>query len=217
MGGPAFDGRMPRRPATITELTFFVCGILIIFVGWISDFFGLFEIGSSGAGHALADKFPLRLFMTMFGVAFATIGIGFENFPQILSDSEAATRYIVALLFLADGSLHLYAFTDHLGDPFPAGFFAVVSVLQIAAAFLIPYARLRLDPIWLAITGFLILAYVVTRTTVVWPIGTVEEVDSLGLVSKFVEVLTVLALWSLIRTERAARATPSDVRPAPDR
>jgi hypothetical protein len=217
MGFPAFDGRMPRRRATITELAFFACGILIIFVGWISDFLGIFEVGSSTPGHGSADRFPLRLFMTMFGVAFATIGIGFENFPQILSDNEAATRYIVALLFLADGSLHLYAFTDHLTDPFPAAFFAIVSVLQIAAAFVIPYAGLRLDPIWLVITAFLILAYVVTRTIAVWPIGTVEEIDPLGLVSKFVEVLTVLALWSLMRTERAARAIPSDVRATSDR
>src|SRR5205823_13869638 len=103
MGAPAFDGRMPRRPATITELAFFVCGILIIFVGWISDLFGLFEVGSSGAGHGLADKFPLRLFMTMSVVAFATIGIGFENLPQFLIDTEAATRYIVVILFLQHG------------------------------------------------------------------------------------------------------------------
>jgi hypothetical protein len=195
----------PHRP-TITELGFFACGVLIIFVGWVSDFLGIFEVESSTAGHGPAGKFSIRIFLTMFGVAFATIGIGFENFPQILMDGEAARRHVIALLFLADGSLHLYAFTDHLNEAFSAAFFAVVSVLQIVLALVIPYVRLEFAPLWLAFTGFLILAYVVTRTLAVWPIGIVEEVDALGLVSKAVEVLTLLALWSLVRSQRAARA-----------
>jgi len=93
----------------------------------------------------------------------------------------------------------------------------VSSVLQIAAAFVIPYTHRRLDPAWLAITGFLILAYVVTRTVAVWPIGYVEEVEPLGVLSKLVEVLTVLMLWSLVQDERVSRRKPVDVRTAPGR
>ena len=196
---------MRRDRPTITELAFLVCGVLIIFVGWIADFLGVFELGSAPEGHGSSDTFSLRLFMTMFGVAFSTIGIGYENFPQILSEGERAKRYIVAFLFLADGSLHLYAFTDHLNDTFAATFFAVVSVLQIVAAFVIPYARGRLDPAWLGITAFLILAYVVTRTVAVWPIGVAEEIDPLGIVSKLAELLTVLVLVSLVQSERAIK------------
>src|SRR5207249_12144980 len=110
-----------------------------------ADFLGVFEFASSPGGHGSGPTFPLRLFMTMFGVSFATIGVGFENFPQILQDGDRAKRYIVAFLFLADGSLHLYAFNDHLGDLFSATFFALFSVLQLAAAFIIPYTRFRLD------------------------------------------------------------------------
>jgi len=200
---------MRRARPTITELAFLICGVLIIFVGWIADFLGVFELGTALEGHGSSATFSLRLFMTMFGVAFATIGIGYENFPQILSEGEQAKRYVVALLFLADGSLHLYAFTDHLNHSFAATFFAAFSVLQIAAAFVIPYARSRLDPAWLGITAFLILAYVATRTVVVWPIGVVEEVDSLGIVSKLAEVLTVLVLVSLVQSERASRRASS--------
>jgi hypothetical protein len=212
---PSMTHVSPRRP-TITELSFFACGVLIIFVGWVSDFLGIFEVGSSTAGHGPAGAFSIRIFMTMFGVAFATIGIGFENFPKILMDGEAARRHVIALLFLADGSLHLYAFTDHLNEAFPATFFAVVSVLQLVLAFVIPYVRLQFAPVWFAVTGFLILAYLVTRTVAVWPIGTVEEVDALGLVSKTVEVLTILALWSLLRTQRAARAGAAGPLVAPE-
>jgi len=196
---------MLRNRPSITELAFLVCGVLIIFVGWVADFLGLFELASQPAGHGSSTTFPLRLFMTMFGVAFSTIGVGFENFPQILLGGDRAKRFIVALLFLADGSLHLYAFNDHLRDPFSATFFAVFSAVQIVAAFVIPYTKYRLDPIWLALTAFLILAYVVTRTVAIWPIGFVEEVEPLGIVSKLVELLTVLVLVSLVQSERASR------------
>jgi len=196
---------MPRSRPSITELAFLICGVLIILVGWVADFLGLFELASEPTGHGSSTTFPLRLFMTMFGVAFSTIGVGFENFPQILLGGDRAKRFIVALLFLGDGSLHLYAFNDHLGDLFSATFFAVFSAVQIAAAFVIPYTKYRLDSIWLAITAFLILAYVVTRTMAIWPIGFVEDVDPLGIVSKLVELVTVLVLVSLVQSERASR------------
>jgi hypothetical protein len=196
---------MWRTRPNLTELAFFVCGILIILVGWAADYLGVFEFASASPGHGSATTFPLRLFMTMFGVAFATIGVGFENFPQILHDGLRAKRYLVAFLFLADGSFHLYAFNDHLNDPFGAAFFAAFSTIQLAVAFVIPYTRFRLNTTWLAITAFLILAYVVTRTIAIWPVGVVEEVDVLGIVSKLVEVLTVLVLVSLLQSERAAR------------
>jgi len=213
----AFDAGMRRTRPTITELAFFLCGVLIILVGWIADFLGIFELGPQPEGHGSATTFPLRLFMTMFGVAFSTIGVGYENFPQILEGGEQAKRYIVALLFLADGSLHLYAFNDHLGDAFVATFFGVFSALQLAAAFLIPYSRRELDSAWISITAFLILAYVVTRTVAVWPIGTIEQVDPLGVVSKLVEVLTVLMLVSLVQSDRASRRKSQETSAAFDR
>lgn len=191
----------------MTEFAFFLCGVLILLVGWIADLLGIFELGTQPVGHGSASTLPLRLFITIFGVSFATIGIAYENFPEILDDGEAAKRYIVALLFLADGSLHLYALNDHLGDAFGATFFGVFSGLQLAAAFLIPYGGRQLDPLWIAMTAFLILAYVVTRTMSVWPIGYVEEVEPLGVASKLVEIVTVVALLSLMQSERIARRT----------
>src|SRR6266498_1611370 len=212
-----FDIVMRRAKPTATELSFFFCGFLIIVVGWLADLLGIFELGAAVGEHGGGSSFQLRLFLTMFGIAFSTIGVGYENFPEILTDADMAKRYLVAFLFLADGSLHLYAFNDHLGDRFPAAFFAVFSSLQIAAAFIIPYSPRRFDAAWLAITAFLIAAYLVTRTVSVWPIGVVEEVDALGVVSKFVEVVTVLALVSLWQSERASRRKAPGPAPAAGR
>ena len=205
MARPALDAPMRRSRPTMTEFAFFVSGVLIILLGWFADLLGILELNSNPTTHGSASTLPLRLFLTMFGVAFAAIGVAFENFPRILEDGEAAKRYLVAFLFLADGSFHLYALNDHLGDTFASSFFAAFSGLQIAAAFVIPYARRRLDPAWLAITAFLIAAYIATRIFAVWPIGPIEEVDALGIISKLVEVLTVLMLLSIVQDERTAR------------
>src|SRR5256886_4526939 len=42
--------------------------------------------------------------------------------------------------------------------------FAFFSAVQLAAAFVIPYTKYRLESVWLAITVFLIVAYIATRT-----------------------------------------------------
>src|SRR5206468_3258860 len=91
---------------------------------------------------------------------------------------------LTELSFFVCGFLHLYALNDHLGEAFPAAFFGVFSGLQLAAAFLIPYTHSDLNLAWLGITAFLIAAYVVTRTVSVWPIGYVEDLDALGVISK---------------------------------
>src|SRR5439155_1726046 len=51
MGLSAFDDRMWRTRPSITELAFLVCGVLIVLVGWVADFLGLFEIASQPTGH----------------------------------------------------------------------------------------------------------------------------------------------------------------------
>src|SRR5207245_5198393 len=99
---------MRRGTPTITERAFFVCWFLVIVVGWLADLLGVFELSTVTGGHG-AGTLQLRIFLTMFGVAFATIGVAYDNFPEILSDGEMAKRYLIAFLFLAYGSLHLYA------------------------------------------------------------------------------------------------------------
>src|SRR6266571_1961830 len=138
---------MRREKPTITELSFLLCGFLVIIVGWLADLLGIFELSTVTGGHG-TGTLQLRIFLTIFGVF--------------------------------------------------AG-------LQLAAAFLIPYTHSNLEWAWLGITAFLIAAYVVTRTVSVWPIGYVEDLDALGVISKVVEVLTVFMLLSLMQSERVAR------------
>ncbi len=201
---------MGRPLRLTTENVFLICGLLIVLLGWVADLFGVLEAGAAGDNHS-GGNLSLRIFITMFAVAFATIGVGFESFSKMLTDPALTKRYLVAFLFLADGSLHLYAFNDHLGEAFPAAFFAVAATFQLAAAFLIPSTRQELDSAWLGVTASLIAAYLITRTVAVWPIGTVEEVDPLGLLSKAVEVVTVITLVSLMRGQRVERTTANEV------
>src|SRR5437879_13368873 len=115
---------MRREKPTITELSFFLCGFLVIIVGWLADLLGIFELNTVTGGHS-TGTLQLRIFLTMFGVAFATIGVAYDNFPQILRDGELAKRYLVSLLFRADGSPLLYAANDHLLQASPAAFCGV--------------------------------------------------------------------------------------------
>src|SRR5207302_1516332 len=106
MGLSAFDDRMWRTRPSITELAFLVCGVLIVLVGWVADFLGLFEIASQPTGHGSSTTFPLRLFMTMFGVAFSTIGIGFveevEPLGIVSKLVELATVLVLVSLLQSD-------------------------------------------------------------------------------------------------------------------
>src|SRR5207245_11014665 len=101
--------RMRREKPTITELAFFVSGVIVILTGWLADLLGLFQLGSGSGGHGSSATFSLRIFLTMFGVAFATIGVGYDNFPAIFSDAEMAKRYLRSFPPRADGSIRPYA------------------------------------------------------------------------------------------------------------
>src|SRR5256885_14437625 len=97
--------RMRRKKPTITELSFFLCGFLVIIVGWLADLLGVFELNTVTGGHS-TGTLHLRIFLPMFDVAFATIGVAYDNFPAILSDGEVAKRLPGSFLFLRDGDPH---------------------------------------------------------------------------------------------------------------
>src|SRR5207244_13579908 len=81
--------RMRRERPTITELSFFVCGFLVIIVGWLADLLGVFELNTVTGGHS-TGTLQLRICLTMFGGAFATIGVAYDNFPDALIHWEVA-------------------------------------------------------------------------------------------------------------------------------
>src|SRR5207247_2460608 len=50
---------MRREKPTITELSFFFCGFLVIVVGWLADLLGVFELRAVSGGHS-TGTFQLR-------------------------------------------------------------------------------------------------------------------------------------------------------------
>ncbi|TLZ58462.1 MAG: hypothetical protein E6K15_00880 [Methanobacteriota archaeon] len=114
---------------------------------------------------------------------------------------------------LFHGGCRRRALNQHLGTVPAALFFEVVAPLQILGGIAFPYLQRRWDAAWLLFTGFLIGTFVVTRIIAIWPIGVIEEVDLLGILSKAVEVATCGLLISLMRASGAERdlSRPSGV------
>ena len=200
--------RIALRPNA--ETAFVVSGLLVVLIFWIADLIAALS-GLGEHGHGGAGDFTTRITVTFFGVGFALIGVVYEQHPRFLSDALWTTRYAAGYLLVIDGMFHLFAFNDHLDHPFNAAVFGIVAPVQIAAGIALPRFR-TLDWAWLLLTIGLIGAYVATRVTVVWPLDEIEEVDLLGVTSKFVEAATLVALAPLLRggqKEPTASTTPT--------
>lgn len=198
---------MARRWTVSTELAFLLSGVFIMAVAWALNLIGTVS-GESGSGHGTSDIY-LWLLLMFQGLAFSTVGVIYANYREFMVNPRLARRYLVGFLLIADGGLHLFAFNQHLLASVPAAtFFAIVSPVQILGGIVFPHMERRLDSAWLLFTILLIVAFVVTRTIPVWPIGVVEEIDPLGVISKFVEFLTVWLLISLMRAESRQKLSP---------
>ena len=191
---------MVRRFHISTEFAFLFSGVLIIVMVWGANLLGLLA-GETSSGHG-ADELYLWLILMFQGLAFSTVGAVYENYRELMANPILTKRYLVGYLLIADGALHLLALNQHLGEFFPTLFFAVVAPAQILLGMFYPRLHRGLDSAWLLFTAFLIASFAVTRTFAVWPIGVVDAVDPLGIISKLVELLTVWLLISLVRAAR---------------
>ncbi len=184
-----------------TENIFLLSGIGIIVLGWASDYIGI-SLGEVGTGHG-AGSIISRLFFPMIGLLFAAGGAVYENHWRFLTDSKFAKRYLLQALFILDGALHLYAMNDHLSESLvEVLFFAILGPVQIAFGILITRLPAKYDPYILVWPVFLVGIAVVSQFVVIWPLSGVENIYDLWVVSKLVEVLTVLVLVSLMREDR---------------
>ena len=198
---------MFRRVHVSTEFAFLVSGVLIMIVAWALNLIGVVS-GDQSSGHGAGDIY-LWLFLMFQGLAFSTVGVIGANYREFAANPNLGKPYLVGFLLIADGGLHLLALNQHLGNLPAALFFEVVAPLQILGGVAFPYVQRRWDAAWLLFTGFLIGAFVVTRTVAIWPIAVVEEVDLLGILSKGVEVATCVLLISIMRANAADRDAPS--------
>jgi len=195
-----------------TEFAFLLSGVFIMLVAWALNLLGTLA-GDQGSGHGVSDVY-LWLFLMFQGLGFSTVGVIGANYREFMSNPVVGKRYAVGFLLIADGGLHLLALNQHLGSAPQAAFFAIISPIQIVGGIAFIDLPRRLDPLWLLFTGFLITAFVVTRTVTVWPIGIVEDVDPLGVISKVVEVATAVVLISLVRANNAKKPETRSALPA---
>src|SRR5256712_13227901 len=189
---------MVRGIRISTEFACLLSGVFIMIVAWARNSVGL-VCGGRSSGHGAGDIY-LWLFLMLQGLAFSTVGVVGAHYREFAANPNLGKPYVVGFLLIADGGLHLLALNQHLGTLPAALFFEVVAPLQILGGIAFPYLQRRWDAVWLLFTLFLIGAFVVTRTVVIWPIGVVEEVDLLGILSKVVEVATCVLLISVMRT-----------------
>ena len=194
---------MGRGVHVSTEFAFLLSGAFIMLVAWALNLLGTIA-GDQSSGHGVSDVY-LWLFLMFQGLGFSTVGVIGANYREFMSNPVLGKRYVVGFLLLADGGLHLLALNQHLAAAPQAAFFAIVAPIQIIGGIVFIDLPRRLDPFWLLFTGFLIAAFVVTRTVAVWPIGVVEDVDPLGIISKAVEVATGAVLFSLVRANHAKK------------
>ncbi len=184
-----------------TENIFLMTGILIILLGWASDYVGVNILHEAASGHG-GGSIITRLFFTLFGLFFASGGAIYENHWRFLKDPLYSTRYLIQALFILDGALHLFAFNDHIGVSLvEALFFAIAGPIQIAFGVMITRLPPESDPYLLTWPVFLILLAVVSLLVPVWPLSAVEDIYDLWVVSKLVEGLTVVMLVSLMRKD----------------
>ncbi len=195
-----------------TEFAFLLSGVFIMLVAWALNLLGTLA-GDQGSGHGVSDVY-LWLFLMFQGLGFSTVGVIGANYREFMSNPVVGKRYAVGFLLIADGGLHLLALNQHLESAPQAAFFAIISPIQIVGGIAFIDLPRRLDPLWLLFTGFLITAFVVTRTVAIWPIGIVEDVDPLGVISKVVEVATAVVLISLVRANNAKKPETRSASPA---
>ena len=195
-----------------TEFAFLLSGVFIMLVAWALNLLGTLA-GDQGSGHGVSDVY-LWLFLMFQGLGFSTVGVIGANYREFMSNPVVGKRYAVGFLLIADGGLHLLALNQHLESAPQAAFFAIISPIQIVGGIAFIDLPRRLDPLWLLFTGFLITAFVVTRTVAIWPIGIVEDVDPLGVISKVVEVATAVVLISVVRANNAKKPETRSASPA---
>ncbi|TLZ44305.1 MAG: hypothetical protein E6K19_04820 [Methanobacteriota archaeon] len=195
-----------------TEFAFLLSGVFIMIVAWALNLLGTMNNDQS-SGHGMSDVY-LWLFLMFQGLGFSSVGVIGANYREFIANPALGRRYAVGFLLIADGGLHLLALNEHLAFAPQATFFAIIAPIQIVGGILFINLPRRLDPIWLLFTVFLIGAFVVTRTLAVWPIGFVEEVDPLGVISKGLEVATSAMLVVLVRARYARKSDRHSTTPA---
>jgi len=145
------------------------------------------------------------------GVVLAAVGARWLFLEK--PTREAYALFAASTLLLADGVLHFYVVSEHLSIlPF-AVFFVVAGAAQILLGFGLMKPRPLVYHLALVTTVGLIGLFFLSRTITMPFAEGPEEYDAIGLLSKVLEGVTLVALGVLLYRWRTA-AKAEDPKPA---
>ena len=189
------------------EGAFCLGGLGFLAMAFFADLAQHLAVSSEG-GMTHGGDFFLRVNIPVMGIACIAFGLGMRIVNEH-RDRAHVLAYLAGLFILSDGIAHLFAITDHVDVPLHAAVFTIIAPLQIAAGILFPFLPRKWDRYWIAFTVGLIALYIVTRSVAFPPLWDLEEVESVGVFSKAIEVVTLFPLVSLVQRESMSVATPA--------
>jgi len=181
-----------------SEHLFLLLGFLFLVGSALADLTVQLGKATAYGGHSGSDlQMTFLVNFVPMGIAFIVWGLASHDSAPFLQGRRGLAVLAVLVASLADGAIHLYAFNTHLDHPAIALFFGVVAPVQVLGALRVPRASPAFLRAWALFTAALVAAYVVSRTTAIT--GEIEPVETLGLLSKALELLLLGAVFLLLR------------------
>ena len=149
-----------------------------------------------GTDFARLSAVPWALGLLFFGYAL--------DHPEVLWDEKRGRRILAAYLLFADGGIHILAIGEHI-DRIAVTFFLVLAPLELLSGFYLLRASRPLLWGWLLAGLGLIGLYVGSRLVVLPVVSQHYAFGPLGLVSKAIEALLVIAIAAELWATSAAR------------
>ena len=161
-------------------------------------------LGGGVASGVVGGDLP-RLVLVPWAMGLVFFGYAYDR-PEVLWDRAHGRRVLAAYALFADGGVHMLAIGEHVDIPLHVAFFAILAPIQFASAWLLIRGGPTLLRAWLVGGVCLIILYIASRVTELPIIGGEYRVESLGIVSKGIEIVLVAALVQELRiAHRAAR------------
>jgi hypothetical protein len=183
-------------------------GILLI-SGAIEATFVLLPTLKAEATYGATDL--VRLSAVPWGLGLLFIGYGLDH-PEVLWAPRHRGRILATFLLFADGGLHILAIGEHV-DSAVAALFILLAPLEFIGAFTIMRTPRPVLWAWLLLAVGLIALYAASRLVALPLVSQSYAVTPLGIISKSIEGLLVVALarelWmtSTYRLRRVALPT----------
>ena len=145
--------------------------------------------------------------VSLLGVFVAAGGLR-RWLDERMVDAGGSAVFAASALLIADGVLHLYAIGDHLSHPPYPWFFLGFGIAQFGLAFLLLWERPSVLLLATLATVGLIAVYIASRIVAPPFSDQPEAIEVLGVLSKIVEVATLVPLLTLFFASR--RTTPAE-------